>query len=69
MNRFFAEMKLRLKKRLANWKAEREWNNQFPPLSCHPPYVSPEEMERLEQILEKRRQRREELKKQTASEP
>lgn len=35
----------------------KEWEKQFPPLSCHPPYVSPEKMEKLEQLLELHRKR------------
>ncbi len=42
-------------KRRANRRAAKEWEKQFPPLSCHPSYVSPEEMEKLEQILEERK--------------
>jgi len=30
---------------------------QFPPLSCHPPYVSSEELETLEQILKEHRRK------------
>ncbi len=38
-------------------RAAKEWEKQFPPLSCHPPYVSPEEIEKLERILKERRQK------------
>lgn len=43
-------------KKRAYRRAAKEWEKQFPPLSCHPPYVSPEEMETLERILKERRQ-------------
>ncbi len=46
-----AERRQRREKRRAYRRAAKEWEKQFPPLSCHPPYVSPEEMEKLEQIL------------------
>lgn len=50
------------KSRWARWrayrKAAREWDKQFPLLSCHPPYVSPEELKELDRILEERRHRR-----------
>ncbi len=36
---------------------QREWEKQFPPLSCHPPYASPEELEKTEQLLEAHRRR------------
>lgn len=42
-------------KRHANRRAAKEWEKQFSPLSCHPPYVSPEEMKKLEQILKERK--------------
>lgn len=38
--------------------AERKWNNQFPPLSCHPPFASPDEIEKIEAILETRRNKK-----------
>lgn len=56
------------KKKVAHWKNEQAWNNQFPPLSCHPPYVSLEDLRKLQQIIDMRRQRREVLVLQTASE-
>lgn len=46
-----AEQRHRWEKRRAYRKAAKEWEKQFPPLSCHPPYVSPEEIETLEQML------------------
>ena len=39
-------------------RAERKWNNQFPPLSCHPPFASPNEIEMIEAILETRRNKK-----------
>ena len=64
----FTELKLKLKKRLAYRKAEGAWNAQFHPLSCHPPYVSPKELEELERILDRRKQSRKAIQLQTASE-
>ena len=64
----FADLRLKMMKRLAYRKAEREWNNQFPLLSCHPPYVSPKELEELERILDRRKQNRKATQLQTASE-
>ena len=68
MNNLFAKLRSRMRKRLAYRKAERTWNDQFPPLSCHPPYVSPEELEELERILDRRKQSRKAIQLQTASE-
>lgn len=68
MNNLLAKLRSRMKKRLAYRKAEKAWNNQFPPLSCHPPYVSPEELEELERILDRRKQNRKAIQLQTASE-
>lgn len=49
-----AEQRRRREKSRAYRKAAKEREKQFMPLSCHPPYVSPEEMEMLEQILKER---------------
>ena len=68
MNNLLAELRLRIRKRLTYRKAEREWNDQFPLLSCHPPYVSPEELEELERILDRRKRSRKAIQLQTASE-
>lgn len=46
-----------IKKEIAYNKACREWDKQFPLLSCHYPYVSDEEMEVLERILKERKKR------------
>lgn len=68
MCRLFGEMDQRCEKRNAYRKAKKEWNNQFPPISCHPPFISTEEMNQLEQILRERKRNRKGLKIQTASE-
>ena len=62
MNCLFAEMFQKWKKRVAYRNDEHEWNNQFPPISCHPPFVSTDELEELELILEIRRRKRKVLK-------
>ena len=62
-----AERKRRWEKRREYRKAAREWEKQFPPLSCHPPYVSPEELEELKQMLEARRRELGIEKEQSAS--
>ena len=67
MNNLLAKSRLRMRKRLAYRKAERAWNDQFPPLSCHPPYVSPEELKKLDRILEERRHRRSIQEQESAS--
>lgn len=46
-----AEQRRGREKRCAYRRAAKKWGKQFPPLSCHPPYVSPEEIETLEQML------------------
>jgi len=51
-----ADRRRRREKKRAYRKAAEEWEKQFPPLSCHPPYVSQEELETLEQMLKERRQ-------------
>lgn len=58
MNSVFTELIHKWKKRVLYWKYEHLWNNQFPPISCHPPYASPEELEELEQILGRRREKK-----------
>ncbi len=68
MNHIFTKQILWWKKKMALWKNERAWNNQFPPLSCHPPYISLEELRKLQHIIDMRRQRREVLILQSASE-
>lgn len=52
-----AEQRHRREKRRAYRRAAKEWEKQFPTLSCHPPYVLPEEMKKLEQILKECRQK------------
>ena len=63
----WAEQKSRWEHRRAYRKAAREREKQFPLLSCHPPYVSPEELKKLDRILEKRRHRRSIHEQESAS--
>ena len=49
-------------------RAKREWDQQFPLLSFHPPYVSLEDSAKLEQIQESRNRKNQSMKKQYASE-
>lgn len=57
MLKFTSEQKNYRKQRIKRRRAEREWESQFPPLSCHPPFVSSKEMDLLEKILEERRRK------------
>ena len=68
MSNEFTELRRKINKRLMHRKAEKAWNKQFPLLSCHPPYVSQEELEELERILDRRKQNRKTTQLQTASE-
>ena len=52
MCRLFGEMDQRCEKRNAYRKAKKEWNNQFPPISCHPPFISTEEIINWSKFLE-----------------
>ena len=63
----WAEQKSRWEHRRAYRKAARDWEKQFPLLSCHPPYVSSEELKKLDRILEKRRHRRSIQEQESAS--
>ena len=62
------EQKCIWEKRIAYSMAEKNWNRQFPLLSCHPPFVSPEDYEKLEIIMERRKRRHNNTKKLYASE-
>lgn len=58
MRRRLFEWKPYWKKRCVYYRAVKEWNQSFPPVSFHSPYVSAEEMEKVEQILKERKIRR-----------
>ena len=63
----WAEQKSRWEHRRDYRKAAREREKQFPLLSGHPPYVSPEELKKLDRMLEERRHRRSIQEQESAS--
>jgi len=58
MRILFGGLGQKWEKRTAYRKAKKEWNNQFPLLSCHPAFASMEEIVQLEHLLREQKKLR-----------